>query len=269
VSGLVAALVGLAALFAERATVQARSARVRERVVHEREPARRRTIEPRVLAAFIGAALVGAALFGPGGAAAGPAIVGSSRWLLSVRRRRARAGLLDEQLADAVQALAAAMRAGQSVPQAMAYVAREAEAPLAPHLDELVEALGVGRPLSEALAVWADRVGTDDARLVASALDLHRRAGGDLPRVLEQVARTIRDRVAAAREVRALTAQARLSGLILGLLPVGFFAFLWVTSRRDMQAALATPAGVIAVILGLAMEGAAFVWIKKLLAVTA
>jgi tight adherence protein B len=82
-----------------------------------------------------------------------------------------------------------------------------------------------------------------DVQLVAGALDLHRRSGGDLPSVLDQVAATIRERVAVGREVRSLTAQARLSGWILGVLPIGFFAFLWLTSRRDIEGALSTPAG--------------------------
>ena len=87
-------------------------------------------------------------------------------------------------------------------------------------------------------------VGTDDARLVAGVLRLHRRSGGDLPATLDQVAATLRERHAAAGEVRALTAQARLSGTILGVLPIGFFAFLWITSReRDRgRVPLARPA---------------------------
>ena len=85
--------------------------------------------------------------------------------------------------------------------------------------------------------------------------------------MLDQVGATIRERVAAAREVRALTAQARLSGLVLGLLPFGFFGFLWLTSRKDMQAALGTPAGVASVCLGLLLEGLAFLWIRRLLEV--
>ena len=67
--------------------------------------------------------------------------------------------------------------------------------------------------------------------------------------------------------MRALTAQARLSGVILGLLPIGFFAFLWVTSRRDIEAALGTTAGLVAVVLGLTLEAVAFVWMRRLLEV--
>ena len=121
---------------------------------------------------------------------------------------------------------------------------------------------------TSAIQGWAERTDSEDARLVAGALDLHRRSGGDLPAVLDEVSSTIRERVAVAREVRALTAQARLSGWILGVLPVGFFAFLWLTSRRDIEGALGTPAGMVSVGLGLLLEVAAFLWIRSLLEVT-
>jgi Flp pilus assembly protein TadB len=81
------------------------------------------------------------------------------------------------------------------------------------------------------------------------------------------LAATLRERRSAAREVRSLTAQARLSGAILGLLPIAFFAFLALTSRRDLDAALATSAGRTAIIAGLAMQAAAFAWIRSLLRV--
>jgi tight adherence protein B len=154
-----------------------------------------------------------------------------------------------------------------SVAQALGSVAAEAEFPSRRDLDVLMRDLEVGVELDAAIAAWVDRVGSDDARLLGSALALHRRTGGDLPKVLDGVAATIRERVAIAREVRGLTAQARLSGLILGLLPIVFFAFLWVTSKRDMQAALSTSAGVGAVLLGLTMELIAFLWIRRLLEV--
>jgi Flp pilus assembly protein TadB len=62
-----------------------------------------------------------------------------------------------------------------------------------------------------------------------------------------------------------MTAQARLSGAILGMLPIGFFAFLWLTSRSEIEGALGTPAGAACVVLGLALDGVAFMWIRRLL----
>jgi tight adherence protein B len=192
--------------------------------------------------------------------------VGAALWR---RQRNSRlAAALDEQLADAVRSFAAGMRAGFSVPQAIAFAAREGEPPLATGLDRIVDSVGLGGGLDDALERWATEVGTDDARLVVGVLALHRRSGGDLPRVLDQVAATLRERTSAAREVRALTAQARLSGAILGLLPIGFFVFLWMTSRGDIEGAFGSPIGLGAIVTGLALEGVAFLWIRSLLEVS-
>lgn len=192
--------------------------------------------------------------------------VGAKVWR---RRRDSRlAATLDEQLTDAVRSVAAGMRAGLSIPQAIAFSARESEPPLGPVLARIVDEIDLGVGLEDAVDRWATEVGTDDARLVVGVLALHRRSGGDLPRVLDQVAVTLRERSSAAREVRALTAQARLSGAVLGLLPIGFFAFLWMTSRGDIEGAFDSPIGVGAIVAGLALDGVAFLWIRSLLEVT-
>lgn len=213
------------------------------------------------------AALVGWSLDGLVTAALGA--VGTMAYAAWVERRRGarRAAAIDEQLADSVRSLAAGMRAGLSVAQSIDHASREAESPLADAFRRVVDTVGVGGRLDGALARWAAEIGTDDARLVVGVLDLHRRSGGDLPRVLDQVAATLRERTDAAREVRALTAQARLSGAILGLLPIGFFAFLWTTSRGDVEGAFRTPVGITAVAIGLALEAGAFLWIRRLLEV--
>jgi tight adherence protein B len=166
-----------------------------------------------------------------------------------------------------VSALSAGLRAGLSLPQAFAYARDEAEEPLRGELTSLVDGIDTGTPISEALAEWADAHDSEDARLIAGVLDLHRRSGGDLPIVLDGLAGTLRERRAAHREVRALTAQARLSGVILGMLPIGFFAFLLLTSRREMVEAIATPLGGTALGIGLGLEVLAFLWIRHLLEV--
>ncbi len=149
----------------------------------------------------------------------------------------------------------------------MEYAAAEATPPLDHSLAELATDLEMGVPIERALRGWSDEVDTEDARLLTGVLDLHRRSGGDLPAVLDQVAQTLRERRDAAAEVRGLTAQARLSGTILGVLPLGFFAFLWLTSRSEIQSAVATPAGLMAIGVGLTLEALAFVWIRSLLEV--
>jgi tight adherence protein B len=218
--------------------------------------------------AWVAAGAIGGwVVVGPVAAAAGAIAAGVAHAMRGRRASRRRAVAIDEAMADAVRAIAAGLRAGLSVPQALRFAASEATPPLDATLAELVDAAEVGEPLDDAIHRWAVRVGTDDARLVEGVLGLHRRSGGDLPRVLDRVAETLRDRRAIAREVRALTAQARLSGTILGLLPIGFFAFLWLTSRRDIEGAFRTSAGLTAFAVGAALELLAFLWIRRLLEV--
>jgi tight adherence protein B len=188
----------------------------------------------------------------------------------SVRRRRreaAETAAIEDGLADAVSAIAAGIRAGRSMAGALEEAASTVPAPLGPRLAALVDRLALGVPVEGILAHHAPTVPGPDGRLVAAVLVLHQRSGGDVPAVLDRVGRTLRERRASAREVRSLTAQARLSGTILGFLPIGFFLFLSVTARADVERALTSTAGATAVAAGLAMQLAAFLWIRRLLRV--
>ncbi len=197
------------------------------------------------------------------------AVVGAGV-IRELRRRRASSVtpvVIEERFADAIGALAAAVRSGASLTQAIRYAASEAVPPVRDDLVHIVEQLDTGIALDDALRSWATDRSTANVDLVVGALEVHRRSGGELPAVLDQVAGAIRDRVSIAREVRSLTAQARMSAWILGLLPIGFFAFLWLTSRRDIEGALSTPVGIACVVGGLLLELGAFVWIRTLLVV--
>jgi tight adherence protein B len=188
----------------------------------------------------------------------------------AIRRRRAVAVtpvIVEERFADAIGALAAAVRSGASLTQAIGYAATEALPPVRQDLVGVVEQLDTGIALDQALRSWSEGRPNPNVELVVGALELHRRSGGDLPAVLDQVVGAIRDRVSISREVRSLTAQARMSAWILGLLPVGFFAFLWLTSRRDIEGAISTPIGIACIVGGLMLELGAFLWIRKLLVV--
>jgi tight adherence protein B len=151
--------------------------------------------------------------------------------------------------------------------QSLEHARDETPPPLHDDLARTIARIDTGVPIGEALAGWADNVASDDAHLVVGVLELHRRSGGDLPSVLDNLVATLRDRRATHREVRALTAQARLSAVILGMLPIGFFGFLLLTSRHEMLEAMATPLGEAAVAIGLGLEGLASLWIRRLLEV--
>jgi tight adherence protein B len=188
-----------------------------------------------------------------------------------VRRRRARrrARQMQDHLADAVALVATAMRSGRSLLQAIELSAGELDPAFGATLRRLVDRVELGDPMDEAIDAWASDVGSPDARLVSGVLKLHRQTGGSLSATLEDLAGTLRSRRSAAREIESLTAQARLSATILGLLPIGFFLFLSVVAREDLEAAYETPAGVTAIAIGFALQGAAYLWIRSLLRVEA
>jgi tight adherence protein B len=231
--------------------------------VRRRRPSRRVIVG----AAAVGGGCVGALVGGPVvGIAVGVASA-IAPFAMDRKRNAGRRTAVDGQLLDAVTAIASALRSGRSLGQALTTAADEADDPLSTVLADTAHAASLGVPMDEALDRFADAVGGSDVRLVSGVLKVHRRTGGALAASLDDVARTLADRREAARELRSLTAQARLSAVILGLLPLGFFLFLSVVARRDVESAYRTTAGASAIGIGVALQGAAFVWIRRLLRV--
>jgi tight adherence protein B len=239
-------------------------------------------LEPKAPPPDVGARLQTGPLIAAGAAAAGfvgyrfAGVVGSLAAIAAVaiapglvRRRRARRleRRMQEHLAEAVALIATAMRSGRSLLQAIELSADELDPSVGATFRRLVDRTELGDPMDEAIDAWAAELGGPDPRLVAGVLKLHRRTGGSLSTTLEDLAGTLRSRRSAAREVDSLTAQARLSATILGLLPIAFFVFLSVVAREDLEAAYETPAGVAAIGLGFALQGAAYLWIRGLLRV--
>ncbi|MCK8608339.1 type II secretion system F family protein [Agromyces sp. C10] len=148
--------------------------------------------------------------------------------LVSIRTSRRRAKF-ETQLDDTLQLLAGGLRAGHSLLRAIDSVARDADAPTSEEFARVVNETRLGRDLGEALAVTAERMQSDDFSWVAQAIAINREAGGNLSEVLDQVGNTIRERNQIRRQVSALSAEGKLSAIVLIVLPIGVFLFLlWV-----------------------------------------
>jgi tight adherence protein B len=228
-------------------------------------PARQKTW---VFAAGIG--LLGAAgglqILGPLGLAAG-ALGAALPRVLRRREIRKREVALERQLADVAESMAMAVRSGYSIAQALTFAADEAVAPMSGILLRFIQEQDLGTPFEDALRRFADELGTPDARLFVLIVSIHARSGGNLAAALDEVAGTIRHRIAVRRELRALSAQGRISGSILGALPIAFFLVLAATSHRELAPVYRSPAGIAMITSGLLMEGLAFAWIRRLLRV--
>jgi tight adherence protein B len=134
------------------------------------------------------------------------------------------------QLPDLLTLLVGSLRAGYGLSQAIELVAREVPPPANKEFARVVRATGLGLPLQRALEVMAERVESDDLDLMVTAINVQYEMGGNLSSVLETISDTIRERVRVLREVRVLTAQQRLTGTILALLPVGLAAVMSIMS---------------------------------------
>ncbi|MDA0577924.1 MAG: type II secretion system F family protein [Verrucomicrobia bacterium] len=132
-------------------------------------------------------------------------------------RRLARFNL---QLGDTLVSMSNALKAGFSIAQAIEAVVREGENPIAQEFEVFLQQTRVGVSFSQALQNLDDRVGSEDLKLVIVAIETARKTGGNLTEIFEQIAVTIRERLRIERRIRTLTAQGRLQGIIVSLMPV-------------------------------------------------
>lgn len=131
-------------------------------------------------------------------------------------------------LPDALGSIASALRAGFSLMQALDACARQTKGPLSQEIDRLLAETRVGVGIDDALESLAQRAGSPDLSLMVTAVQIQRQVGGNLAEVLDRIQQTIRERVRLQAEVRALSAQGRISSLIIGLLPVGLLLLMSV-----------------------------------------
>jgi tight adherence protein B len=231
-------------------------------------PARART-RLFIVAAGSAGGLAGLQLIGPLGLVTGTVVGALIPRLLEKRSGAKLSQEIERQLAEAAESTAMAVRSGFSIAQALEFAAQEASSPMSEILGRFIDQQRLGMPFEEALHQFADELGSPDARLFTLVVGIHARSGGNLAGAVDDVAATIRHRIAMRRELRALSAQGRISGSILGALPIAFFLVLAATSHRDLAPVYRSPAGVAMISSGLVMEGLAFVWIRRLLRIEA
>jgi tight adherence protein B len=149
----------------------------------------------------------------------------------------------EEQFPDALDMLTSALRAGLALTAAIQVVAEEAPDPVGKEFRVLFEENRLGVDMKHAVQMLAERVDSVEARLFATALILQRETGGNLAEVLDGTAAVIRDRFRILRDVRTMTAQARLSGGILMLLPLMLAAAIIVLAPDYLRGLAKDPVG--------------------------
>ncbi len=142
--------------------------------------------------------------------------------------RRTRA--FNNQLGDTITLLSNALKAGYSFAQALASVSRNASPPISEEFARATREIALGIPVDDALNHMVQRNKSEDFDLLVTAVQIQRVVGGNLAEILDTIAFTIRERVRIQGEIRTLTAQARVSGIIITLLPFGLAGVLELIS---------------------------------------
>jgi tight adherence protein B len=172
-----------------------------------------------------------------------------------------RSRLLAEQAPLLAQVLAAHLRAGRSLRQALSEAPGDLPQPMREAVAEGARALALGAAPADALAGLAD---SRDLRLLAAALAVQARFGGELPVLLEQIADAMHERAALARSARVATAQARATGRLVSLMPAGGLAALWLLDRPALVTLAGSIIGWCALGLSAVMTAAGLVLIQRL-----
>jgi tight adherence protein B len=170
----------------------------------------------------------------------------------------------ENQLPDTLTLMSTSLRAGYSLLQATEAVASEAPNPTAREFGRAIAEARLGMTVTDALNGIVERSQSKDFEWAVMAIDIQREVGGNLAEVLQTVADTMRARNRLKGEIRALTAEGRISALVLGSLPFLLFGFLWVSNRSYLQPLLDSTFGRIAMAVGILLMGAGIWWLKKI-----
>jgi tight adherence protein B len=150
-------------------------------------------------------------------------------WLWLYNKRATRLKMFAAQLPDAMELVARALRAGHSLAAGMHVVAEEMPAPICREFGRVYEEQNLGIPLEETLKGMCDRVPNLDLRFFVTSVAIQRQTGGDLAEILDRIGHVIRERFKILGQVKALTAEGRLSGIVLIAMPIGLFMMmLWM-----------------------------------------
>lgn len=188
------------------------------------------------------------------------------RLVLAAAADRRRAAFAD-QLEGTLQLVAGSLRAGYGLAQAFSTVAQEAPRPTSDEFGRVVVETRVGRDQTAALRAVATRMRNQDFAWVTDAIDIQREVGGNLAEVLDAVAATIRDRNQIRRQVRALSAEGRISAVVLVSLPIAAATLISLVNPGYLEPLLDSTGGKVAITVGVVLMVIGIVWIRRIVKV--
>ena len=197
----------------------------------------------------------------------GMLVLGGLPFLWLQKRKQTRIRKFLESMPEAVELISRALRAGHGLASGLKLAAEELKGPISDEFNRVFEEQNFGIPLEVSLRAMADRIPSMDVRFFVIAIAIQRSTGGDLAEVLDKIGRLIRQRFELFGHVRGLTAEGRLSGIVLLALPPGLLAFLSVSNYAYVSSLFKTPVGNKMLIATVIMQIIGAFAIKKIVAI--
>jgi tight adherence protein B len=176
-------------------------------------------------------------------------------------RRRAQ---FDQQVPDTLQMFSGGLRAGHSLLRAVDAAAQESQPPMSEELSRIVNETRIGRDLGESLADVAKRTRSEDFLSISQAIEIHREVGGDLAEVLDHLGDTVRDRNQVRGQIRALSAEGRMSAYVLMALPIVMFIGLTLFNEMYSRVFTTTLPGYLMIAAALVLLTAGGFWLSRI-----
>jgi tight adherence protein B len=170
----------------------------------------------------------------------------------------------EELFPDAIDLLGRAIRAGHAFSTSLKMVADEMGNPLGPEFRRVFDEQKFGLPLEESLAGLAARIDLPDVRIFNTGVLIPREVGGNLAEILDNLARTIRERFTIQRQVRVYTAQGRFTGYLLAVLPVVMGFLIYLLNRDYMSVLWAENIGRLLMATALLLQVVGFFVIRRI-----
>ena len=159
------------------------------------------------------------------------------------RRRNKRVAKLNAQLPEALTIISNALKAGFGLLQALNTASDQLAHPIATELGRTIHEMNIGSSAEEALLALSERSGSYDLDIVVTAILVQRSVGGNLGEILDTVAETMRERIRIRGEIQTLTSQQKLTGIIIGLLPIGIGVLFEIMSPGYINPLFTTTVG--------------------------
>lgn len=195
-------------------------------------------------------------------------IAGLAGWMLPSfflkSRIKKRIKYLNDQLGDAINLISNSLKAGYSFFQAVDTVCKEMTGPISEEFTVLQKEINLGLNTEKALENMTNRVMSDDLELLVTAVMIQRQAGGNLAEVLDNISSTIRDRVKIKGEIKAATAQGRISGWVISLLPIALGIMIYTINPQQMSLLFTNPIGILILVISAFMEMIGIFLINKI-----